>query len=85
MKVLSNPDRLMLLCQLVDGERCVNDLGASVGMGQPSLSQQLAVLRAERLVATRRQGQQVLYRLDSDAALGVLLALQQVYCPDQQA
>jgi len=81
LKVLSNPDRLMLLCHLVDGERSVNELGAAVGVGQPSLSQQLAVLRAERLVATRRQGQQVLYRLASPAALAVLQALQRLYCP----
>ncbi|MDP3166054.1 MAG: metalloregulator ArsR/SmtB family transcription factor, partial [Hydrogenophaga sp.] len=56
MKVLSNPDRLMLLCELADGERNVGELEEALGIVQPTLSQQLAVLRAEDLVSTRRDG-----------------------------
>ena len=80
LKALANPDRLLLLCLLVEGERCVGDLGAAAGIGQPSLSQQLAVLRAERLVETRRDGQRVLYRISSPAALAVLRTLHDLFC-----
>lgn len=80
LKALANPGRLLLLCQLVDGERGVGELGTSTGMAQPSLSQQLAVLRGERLVVTRRQGKQVVYRIASPAALALLQTLHALFC-----
>lgn len=54
MKVLSNPDRLLLLCQLTQGEKRVGELEELVGISQPTLSQQLGVLREEGLVNTRQ-------------------------------
>jgi len=81
LKALANPDRLLLLCQLVEGECCVGDLGAATGIGQPSLPQQLAVLRAERLVSARRDGQRMLYSVSSPAALAVLRTLHGLFCP----
>ena len=80
LKALANPDRLLLLCQLVGGERSVSELGLSTAIEQPSLSQQLAVLRGERLVATRREGKQVIYRIASPAALNILDALCGMFC-----
>jgi ArsR family transcriptional regulator len=80
LRTLANPDRLLLLCHLVGGERGVGELGASTGIEQPSLSQQLAVLRGERLVATRRVGKQVIYRIASPEALTVLEALYGLFC-----
>ena len=85
LKALAHPDRLMLLCHLVDLERSVSELGALVGMGQPSLSQQLGVLRGERLVATRREGKRVVYRIASPAALAVLQTLYRLFCEPQPA
>jgi ArsR family transcriptional regulator len=85
LKALANPDRLLLLCRLVDGERSVSELGASTAIEQPSLSQQLGVLRGERLVATRRAGKQVIYRIASPAALTVLEALYGLFCDPAQA
>lgn len=85
LKALANPDRLLLLCQLVGGERSVSDLGALAGIEQPSLSQQLGVLRGERLVVTRREGKQVIYRIASPAAMTVLEALYEVFCSPAQA
>ena len=85
LKALAHPDRLLLLCQLVGGERSVGDLGLSAGIEQPSLSQQLGVLRGERLVATRREGKQVIYRIASPAALTVLEALYGLFCDPAQA
>lgn len=80
LKALSNPDRLLLLCQLIDGERTVAALGDRSGISQPSLSQQLAVLRTEGLVATRRDGKHVHYRVASPAARAILTTLHEIYC-----
>lgn len=83
LKALANPDRLLLLCQLVGGERTVTELGVLAHIEQPSLSQQLGVLRGERLVATRREGKNVFYRVASPAALTVLETLYGLFCTEQ--
>ena len=57
MKVLSNPDRMLLLCEISQGEKCVGELEAILDIHQPTLSQQLTVLRNEEVVETRRDGQ----------------------------
>lgn len=75
LKALANPDRLLLLCQLSQGERCVGDLEKSVGIKQPTLSQQLTVLRNENLVQTRREGKQIYYSIVSQEALLVMKLL----------
>jgi len=80
LKVLSNPDRLMLLCELAQGERNVGQLQESVGVPQPTLSQQLGVLREEKLVQTRRDGKNIYYRLTNGAALAVMEVLYEQYC-----
>jgi DNA-binding transcriptional ArsR family regulator len=80
LKVLANPDRLMLLCQMLQGERCVAELGEATGIAQPSLSQQLGILRAEGLVATRREGKFIHYRVASEGVQVVLDALYRHYC-----
>ena len=80
LRTLGNPDRLLLLCQLTQGERCVSDLEATTGIRQPTLSQQLGVLREEKLVATRRDGKQIFYRIDSADALAVMQILYQRFC-----
>ena len=83
LKALANPDRLLLLCQLVGGERTVTELGVLAHIEQPSLSQQLGVLRGERLVATRREGKNVFYRVASPAALTLLETLYGLFCEEQ--
>ena len=83
LKVLANPDRLLLLCQLVGGEQSVTELGVLAGIEQPSLSQQLGVLRGERLVATRREGKNIFYRIASPSALAVLETLYGLFCGAQ--
>jgi DNA-binding transcriptional ArsR family regulator len=86
MKVLANPDRLMILCQLSQGERRVGELEASLGIVQPTLSQQLTVLREEQLVSTRREGKNIYYTVTSPQALAVIETLYQQFCsnPCQQ-
>jgi DNA-binding transcriptional ArsR family regulator len=80
MRVLSNVDRLLLLCHMIEGERCVSDLESLTGIAQPTLSQQLGVLREEGLVYTRREGRQIYYSLNSPEALAVLQVLHQQFC-----
>ncbi|MEC7119654.1 MAG: metalloregulator ArsR/SmtB family transcription factor [Pseudomonadota bacterium] len=82
LKVLSHPDRLLLLCQLSQGEYCVSELEQLIGLGQPSLSQQLGVLRQEGLVSTRRAGKQIYYQIASEDALAILQLLYERFCPD---
>lgn len=84
LKVLANPDRLLLLCQLAEGPRCVGDLETLLGIQQPTLSQQLSVLRDEQLVSTRREGKQIFYSIASAEALAVLQLLYQMYCPQEK-
>lgn len=82
MRVMSNPDRLLLLCQLSQGERRVGELEELLDIQQPTLSQQLAVLREESLVTTRRDGKQIYYSIDSRPALDVLNVLYTHFCRD---
>jgi DNA-binding transcriptional ArsR family regulator len=80
LKVLANRDRLMLLCQLAQGEFCVSELETALGIEQPTLSQQLTVLRQEALVTTRREGKQIFYSIASPEALAVMQVLYEQFC-----
>ncbi len=84
LKVLSNPDRLLILCQLTQGEFNVGELAARTGIRQPTLSQQLTVLRDSQLASVRRDGKQMYYRIASAEALAVLQVLYQLYCPQDE-
>ena len=84
LKVLSNRDRLILLCQMTKGEISVSELEATTSIQQPTLSQQLTVLRMEQLVNTRREGKQIFYGIASNEALAVMQLLYQLYCPKEQ-
>lgn len=80
LDAMANEKRLMILCMLLDGEIAVNDLAERVGMSQSALSQQLAKLRALKLVDTRREAQQIYYRLSSANVERVLETLYGIYC-----
>ena len=80
MKVLSNPDRLMILCQLSKGELRVGEIEEILGIEQPTLSQQLTVLRDEELVTTRREGKSIYYQVTSPRALAVIGILYEQFC-----
>ncbi len=80
MKVLANPDRLLLLCELSVGERNVGELEAALGIVQPTLSQQLGVLRDAGLVTTRREGKSIYYQIASAQALAVMQVLHDQFC-----
>ena len=80
LKALANEDRLLLLCQLTQGERNVGELEALTGIRQPTLSQQLGVLRDEGMVNTRRMGQYILSSLASFEVGSVMQTLSGLYC-----
>jgi ArsR family transcriptional regulator len=72
LKLLAHPNRLLVACELMEGERSVSQIEARTGVRQPNLSRDLARLRAERLVTTRRQAKQVFYAL-ADARVRTLV------------
>ena len=80
LKVMAHADRLVLLCRLAQGEFCVSALEVDLGIRQPTLSQQLGVLRQEGLVDTRREGKHVYYRLISADAAAVMQVLHSRLC-----
>lgn len=80
LKTLSNPDRLLLLCQISQGECCVGDLEDALDIHQPTLSQQLGVLRDEQLVSTRRDGKRIYYSMASKEALAIMQVLYAQFC-----
>lgn len=80
LKALSNHNRLLLLCLLSEGEQTVSQLEAALGLRQPAVSQQLARLRAEGLIAGRRDGKSIHYRLASEEARRIMLLLYELFC-----
>jgi ArsR family transcriptional regulator len=81
LKVLANEERLLLLCQLSQGEMCVGDLEEALDIHQPTLSQQLGVLRNQGVIAPRREGKNVFYSVADPALLQVLALVYKLYCP----
>ncbi len=82
LKLLANENRLMILCRLVaEREMSVGNLAAVVGLSQSALSQHLARMREEGLVAARREAQSVYYRVADPNARRVLTLLKNIYCP----
>ena len=80
LKTLANEDRLLILCQLSQGARNVGELETLLDIRQPTLSQQLTVLREEGLVATERKGKFIYYSLASQEAVRIMQTLFELYC-----
>jgi DNA-binding transcriptional ArsR family regulator len=85
LKALSNRHRLLIICQLIDGERSVGELAAFLSLRDSTVSQHLALLRKDGLVSARRDGQTIYYSIASDPAREVLKTLYQVFCAPQKA
>ncbi|GGD01496.1 ArsR/SmtB family transcription factor [Undibacterium terreum] len=81
LSALANPDRLLLLCQLSQGEMAVSELEEQLDIHQPTLSQQLGVLRNQSLVNTRREGKRIFYSISDPRVLSLLSLLYDLYCP----
>ncbi|GAB6053122.1 metalloregulator ArsR/SmtB family transcription factor [Magnetospira thiophila] len=85
LKAMSNPHRLLVLCQLASGEKSVGQLESVVGLKQSALSQHLARLRRDRLVQARRSAQNVYYSLEGEEASSVIETLYGLYCGPAEA
>lgn len=84
LKTLVHPARLLIVCTLVEGERSVGELEAAIDIHQPTLSQQLTVLRGAGIVQTRRASRQIFYRLTEARATQLINALYAIYCGDAE-
>ncbi|MEX1036722.1 MAG: metalloregulator ArsR/SmtB family transcription factor [Sneathiella sp.] len=80
MKALSNETRLLLLCQMNEGEISVSELAETLELRPSSVSQQLGLLRKDGLVRTRRDGQTIYYSLEGEEAKQVISTLYELYC-----
>ncbi|MCK9550870.1 metalloregulator ArsR/SmtB family transcription factor [Aquamicrobium sp.] len=80
LKALSNQHRLLILCRLIDGEKSVGQLAEFLGIRDSTVSQHLALLRRDRLIAGRRDGQTIWYRIESDVARRVVEVLYGSFC-----
>ena len=80
LKALAHQNRLMILCILSQGEKSVSELEGMLSLRQPTVSQQLARLRADGLVATRRDGKTIFYSLASEEARVVVGAVYEMFC-----
>lgn len=80
LKAMANPSRLMILCQIAEGEKSVGELESAIGLSQSGLSQHLALLRRKGIVSTRREAQSIFYSLASKEAEAVMATLYQVFC-----
>ncbi len=82
LKALANVNRLMILCILSEGELSVSELNEMIDLSQSALSQHLAKLRADELVATRRESQTIYYSLKEGVAKEIINTLHDYYCAD---
>jgi DNA-binding transcriptional ArsR family regulator len=84
LKAMSNEHRLLILCQLLPGEKSVGELERLIGLSQSALSQHLARLRRDTLVQTRRQAQTIYYSLAGTDATAVINTLYSLYCKPEE-
>jgi ArsR family transcriptional regulator len=83
LRLLGNEKRLMVLCQLADGELSVSELQRRIGLSQSALSQHLALLREEGVVSTRRESQTIHYRIADNNVLRIIETLAELFCPPE--
>ena len=81
LQSLGNRSRLMIMCQLLEGEKSVGQLAEFLQARESTVSQHLALLRKDRLVTTRRDGQTIFYSISSDPARRIIELLYEIYCP----
>ena len=82
LKLLSHPNRLLVACEMMEGERSVSEIEQSTGVRQPNLSRDLARLRDAGLVTTRREAKQVFYRLADNRIERLMQAMCAAFASD---
>lgn len=84
LKSLSNRHRLLILCRLTDGEHSVGELAEFLGIRDSTVSQHLALLRRDRIITGRREGQTIWYRIESEPARAIVSTLYESFCGPQE-
>ena len=84
LKMMASAPRLLLMCLVLDNERSVGELAEKTGMRMPTVSQQLALLRAQGLVTTRREGTTIYYQLASEPVRDIMSVLYKNFCADAE-
>jgi DNA-binding transcriptional ArsR family regulator len=82
LKAVGSPNRLMLICQLLEGERSVNELAEALGLAQSVVSQHLSLLRRDGVVAGRREGQSIYYDISDERVRALMAKLFELFCVD---
>ena len=80
LKLLSNPTRLMMLCNLIESERCVGDLEKDLNISQSALSQHLSKMRDKGIVKSEKQGQHVFYSISDSDVVDIINVLYKLFC-----
>ena len=80
LKLLSNPTRLLILCNLIESERCVGDLEKDLNISQSALSQHLSKMRDEGIVKSEKQGQHVFYSISDSNVVDIINVLYKLFC-----
>lgn len=81
---MASAPRLLLMCQVLEEEKCVSELAAKTGIRMPTVSQQLSLLRAQGLVSTRRDGTTIYYSLASEPVKDVMAMLYKHFCAENE-
>ncbi|NOY72628.1 MAG: helix-turn-helix transcriptional regulator [Gammaproteobacteria bacterium] len=84
LKGIANERRLHILCVLLEGEKNVSELQELTGINQSNLSQHLAKMRAQGILTNNREGKQVYYRLSHPAFKKIIMALKEIFCPEEE-
>ena len=82
LKAVGSQNRLMLICQLLEGERSVNELAEALGLAQSVVSQHLSLLRRDGVVAGRREGQSIYYDISDERVRSLMAKLFELFCVD---
>ena len=80
LKAMANRHRLLILCQLIDGERSVGELAAFLGLRDSTVSQHLAILREKGVLLTRKDANRVYYRVGDQRTLQLIGMMREVFC-----
>ena len=84
LKALANPTRLMIVCKLIDGERPVGELAAALKLRDSTVSQHLAVLRRDKILKYKREGQIIRYSIANQTVRDIVQLLYQCYCQEPE-
>lgn len=82
IQAIAHPTRLSIICFLLQGERCVNDIAGAVGVSQSGISQHLSILHQRNVLLSRKVHNRVYYRVRDERVIRLVESVRQVYCTE---